>query len=226
MFKSISSAIWIGRQREKEILKMCEGHMDKIVETIAIMRKNVHAACDGRAEEMGSTFNEISAKEREADELKRKIVEELSKGIFHPINRDEIVRLILTADDIATNAKATTRRLKLISLRGIDEKLKSGIKEISDNLLEMANLMRKSFAEVSKKPKEAIKLADQVERIEEKIDDLRMDEIMPEVVRWSNRSRKPGTSMILKDVIDHMENVADRCEDVVDVIRSIAISHA
>lgn len=226
MFKSTSSAVWLGREREKAILELCRQHMEKIVETVNHMGENIHAFCDMDTKKAEGAFKMVFKMEREADEIKRGILDELSKGIFHPINRDEIIRLVLTADDIATNAKATTRRLKLIPPRKLDERLRGRLREFSDILLEIARLLGKSFEALPKEPGKARELADEVERLEEKIDDLRMESMMPEVVAWGDRSGKPGLSLMLKDVIDHMENVADRCEDVADVIRGIAISHA
>lgn len=224
MFKSTSSAVWLGRQKERGVLKQCGEHLDMVVETITGMRKNIHAFCDRDAKAIKASLKEVFDKERGADEVKRRILEELSKGVFHPINRDEIIRLVLTADDIATNAKATTRRLKLIPPEKIDGGLREGLREFSDSLLKMAALLRETFAALLKEPKAAIRLADEVERMEEKIDDFRMERILPKVVAWSDKLEKPGLSSMLKDVVDHMENVADRCEDVADVVRGIAIS--
>jgi len=226
MFKSTSSAVWLGREREKAILELCRQHMAKIVETVNQMGENVHAFCDMDAKRAEDAFKRVFKVEREADDTKRRILDELSKGIFHPINRDEIIRLVLTADDIATNAKATTRRLRLIPPRKLDKRLKGRLREFSDTLLEIAKLLGKSFEALPKEPGEARKLADEVERLEEKIDDFRMESMMPEVVAWGDRSGRSGLSLMLKDVIDHMEDIADRCEDVADVIRGIAISHA
>ena len=226
MFKSTSSTVWLGREREKAILELCRQHMSKIVETVNLMGENVHAFCDMNAKRAEDAFKRVFKVEREADDIKRRILDELSKGIFHPINRDEIIRLVLTADDIATNAKAATRRLRLIPPRKLDKRLKGRLREFSDTLLEIAKLLGKSFEALPKEPREARKLADEVERLEERIDDFRMESMMPEVVAWGDRSGKPGLSMMMKDVIDNMENVADRCEDVADVIRGIAIGHA
>jgi len=73
---------------------------------------------------------------------------------------------------------------------------------------------------------DAIKLANEAEMIEESIDDFRMNQLVPKLIAWINRSKTVGFCVMLKETIDRMENVADRCEDVADVIRSIVISYA
>jgi len=46
-------------------------------------------------------FDAIESVEKEADDIKRKLIAELSSGIFHPIDRETILRLVLSSDDIA-----------------------------------------------------------------------------------------------------------------------------
>ena len=224
--KSTSSLIWLGKQKEKEVFKLCEEHMNKIVATIVGLKKTVYAFCESDATKMNSAFVEVSDREKEADEIKRKVIEKLSKGIFHPINREEIIRLILTADDVATNAKAATRRLKLIPLGKISKGLKAGLKTMSDNLVNMVELVINAMRTMTKNPHDAIELANEVERIEENIDDFRMDQLVPKLTAWTNKSKTVGFSLMLKETIDSMEKVADCCEDVADEIRGMAISHA
>lgn len=224
--KSTSSFIWLGKEREKEVFKLCEEHMNKIVATIVGLKKTVYAFCDSDATKMNSAFAEVSDREKEADEIKRKVIEELSKGIFHPINREEIIRLILTADDVATNAQAATRRLKLIPLGKLEEGLKAGLKTMSDELVNIVERVSNALRTLTKNPHDAIGLANEAETIEENIDDFRMDQLVPKLIATLNRCKTIGFCLMLKETIDRMEDVADRCEDVADVIRGIAISHA
>ncbi len=224
--KSRSSLIWLGKQKEKEVLKLCEEHMNKIVAAIIGLKKTVYAFCESDAPKMNSAFAEVADREKEADEIKRKVIEELSKGIFHPINREEIIRLILTADDVATNAEAATRRLKLIPLGKLNKDLKAGLKTMSDNLVNIVESTSNALRMLIKNPRDAIKPANETEMIEENIDDFRMNQLVPKLVAWVNRSKTVGFCLMLKEAIDRMENVADSCEDVADVIRSIVISYA
>lgn len=224
IFKSKETAFWLGMEKERRISELCKGHFNKVVETVSEMRKNVHAICDIERKKAEETFKRVFEREREADEIKRKIVGELSKGLIHPINREEVMRLVLTADDIATNAKAAVRRLKLISSAKISPTLKKGLKEISDFLLQISELTRSAYFALLHNPQGAIELANEVERIEEKIDDFRIDEILPSMVSWSDKSSSSGHAMMIKDAIDNMEKIADCCEDVVDVIRGIVLS--
>ena len=224
--KSTSSLIWLGKEKEKEVIKLCEEHMNKLVATIVGLKKTVYAFCESDETKMMSAFKEVADREKEADEIKRKVIENLSKGIFHPINREEIIRLILTADDIATNAEATTRRLRLIPIGKVNKDLKEGLKTMSDRLVDIVESVSNALRMLTQNPSDAIKQANEAEIIEESIDEFRMNELVPKLVAWINQSKTTGYCLMLKETIDRMENVADRCEDVADVIRSIVISYA
>lgn len=225
VFRSGSSTVWLGKEKEKRILETCGKHLSEIVKTVAGMRKTVYAFHDLDTKSVKEAFNEVFAREREADGIKRKIIEELSKGIFHPIDREEIVRLILTAEDVADNAKEAARKLSFILPKKISKNLRKGLKDFSDGVHKTAELTSSTFKMLMEKPNEALKLADLVEKAEEKMDDLRAG-LLVSALTFCDRSKSAGTSLMLKEIIDNMENVADRCEDVADVIRGIAISGA
>jgi len=229
VFRSGSSLVWIGREKEKEVLGLCEEHIHKILKTVEEMKNTIYFLCTSDRRKMIRASERTSRSERKADEVKARILEELSKGIFHPINRDEIVRLVLTADDIAENAKAAARKAALIPMGEIkriceDKHLSKDLRILSDNLIEITKSVSDAFSSLLRDPRKTIKLANKVEKIEEDIDNFRAETLLPEVIEWCDKSKKPGTSLLLKEMADNMEEVADRAEDVADVVRGIAIS--
>ena len=218
--------VWIGEAREKKILEICGEHMKKVVDTVTGLKNTLEGFLEKDRKKQGAGFKAVFNAERAADELKRKILEELSVGIFHPIHRDEIIRLTMTADEVAANAKAAARKFGMIDPEKIPPKLGEILKKFADELVSAAEAMQKSFLSLTKDRREAIELSHEVEKYEEMVDDLRADELMPELMKWYKRVKDIGLSLLLKELTDNMENVADFCEDVSDIIRVIAVSHA
>lgn len=218
--------LWIGRGRETEVLKRCDGHMRKVVETVEEMNRAFQAACSlkGR-KEVERAFWEAFKREKEADEVKKEILEELAKKIFQPLNRDEIIRLVMTADDVASNAKAAARKLTFLDPAELPKELRKLLSHFSSRVLEISKTMYKDFLALTQNPSSAIKLSHEVERIEEEIDDFRGEKLIPRLLEWQEANRKVGSSLLLDDIADNLEEVADRCEDVSDLIRYIALSH-
>ena len=217
---------WMGEARERKILDIADEHIKRIVKTVNGMNKAVQAFCNLDAKKRDEGFNEAFKSEREADVIKRNILEELSKGIFHPINRDEIIRLTMTADEIAANAKAAARKLKYVDARKLPMDLRSTMRTYSTAVLEISIKTHEAFITLEKDSKSAIALAYEVEKLEEKIDDLRAEELTPELLKWYKKIKDIGQSLMMKEITENMESIADLCEDVSDIIRSIAISYA
>jgi len=217
---------WMGEAREKKILDICDEHIKRVVKTVAGMNKAVQAFCDINMKKMEEGFKEAFRSERDADVIKRSILEELSKGIFHPINRDEIIRLTMTADEIAANAKAAARKLKYIDVKKLPTDLKATMRTYGTAVLEISIRTHETFVALEKDPKSAIALAQEVEKLEEKIDDLRSEQLTPGLFKWYKKVKDIGQSLLLKEITENMETIADLCEDVSDIIRSIAISYS
>ncbi len=225
-FRSTSSMMWIGREKERKILELCKNHIAKVVKVVAEMHQTFHEFGKLNQKKVEENFKKVFEYEKEADEIKRSILEELSKGLFHPINREEIIRLILTADDIAAHAKAASRKLILIPPKKVNERLREVLKVFADNLLKIAEEVNNAFQTLTENPQQAVQASNKVENLEEKIDDFRVETVIPEFLVWCEESKTISLCLILKEIIDGMENLADKCEDVADVIRDIAISYA
>lgn len=217
--------LWMGEARERKILEICDDHMKKVVETVVGLDKAVQGFCDLNSKKIEEGRKEVFKSERAGDEIKRKVLEELSRGIFHPINREEIVRLAMTADEIAANANAAAKKLRYIDPKKLHKKLREILRDFSKNLVEITNRTYETFIALTKDSKSAVVLSYEVERLEENIDDLRSDKLIPELLPWYRKNKDIGLSILLKEITDNMEDVADFCEDVSDIIRCISISH-
>lgn len=83
---------------------------------------------------------------------------------------------------------------------------------------EAAKLIGDAARKLIEDPRDVLAIA---ERIEEFVDDVRV-ETLREILNICNEV-KISTCLILKEIIDSIENAADKCEDVADIIRSIVL---
>jgi len=222
----VSTWSWIGRRREVHILGKELEHLKAVRETAAEALRVIESLKGGKPGEAAEYYMRVFHSERKADEVKSGILEELGTGLIHPIDREEIVRLVLSADDIAAHVKAGCRRLIIASrlesnlpefILDAFHKLVSITLEAIDRLVESIGLLRKN-------PRDAIRIASQVEELEERADDVRM-EAEEELLRWCNEN-KPGACLSLYRTLESLETSSDKCEDVADIIRSIAVLSA
>ncbi|MCD6114100.1 MAG: DUF47 family protein [Thermoprotei archaeon] len=216
-----STWAWIGRRRQREIIALCLSHINKIIEESQHLKKLLENCFKRNREEAKKEFEKIFNLEREADDIKRNIFMELSKGIFHPIDREDLIRLVLTADDVAAYVKSASRKLMLPSSSKIPEEILKILYEMASKVYESTLLIRDAIMEIYENPKEALEIADKIEALEEEVDEIRVTGLA-KILEWCDKT-EPSACIIAKETIDSIENAEDRCEDVADVIRSIAL---
>ncbi|OYT50709.1 MAG: hypothetical protein B6U76_12265 [Desulfurococcales archaeon ex4484_217_2] len=176
---------WIGRRRQREIIALCLTHINKIIEESQHLKKLLENCFKRNREEAKKEFEKIFNLEREADDIKRNIFMELSKGSKIP---EEILKILY---------------------------------EMASKVYESTLLIRDAIMEIYENPKEALEIADKIEALEEEVDEIRVTGLA-KILEWCNKT-EPSACIIAKETIDSIENAEDRCEDVADVIRSIAL---
>jgi uncharacterized protein Yka (UPF0111/DUF47 family) len=77
--------------------------------------------------------------------------------------------------------------------------------------------------QLDKKVEEALDAADKVERLEEETDDLYRN-ARGQLSELTSDQFTVGQVILLAEFMDAVENIADRCEDVCDQARVIAVS--
>ena len=217
--KSIS---WLGKQKEKRALNLSKEHIDQIVDTAELMKNAITKFCEND-ENIDADSDDVFNKEKQADETKAKILTELSKGNFPPMSREKIMRLVTTADDIADNARAAAMKLSLLKAEEIDKDLKKDLGKLSEYAYESTKLLKIAFDALLEDPESAIEKTEKVEDMEEKIDFFHAENLTPKLIKWADESHKPGSSYVLTEVEDNIEEVADQAENCADAIREIAI---
>lgn len=222
-FKPTYPAIWFGRKRELEVLNLVRVHFEYILSTVLALRDLVYNVCDGDFDKADKVFGVIFQREREADDVKEKILDELSKGPFHPADKGEIMNLILTADDLASNAKSAGR--KFCMARGVDlpNDVKDGLRGVADLTFNITLKLKDTFNMLTEDPRKAVGMAEEVERLEETIDDRRVELILL-ILKWGESYPKMSRWLMIKEAVENMEAIADRAEDTADVIRMISVS--
>jgi predicted phosphate transport protein (TIGR00153 family) len=212
---------WISRRRREDLLKFYVEHVDYVVRVVEESRKVIDELVAGNAELVATYWNSVFELERKADEVKRRILAELASEAFHPIDREEIVRLVLTTDDIAAYAKAWSRRAVLYLPERVPEGIGRAFREMAAKVEEATKYVRRAVEYLPKDPRSVLEIANAIESLEEAVDDIRHD-VFREILKYCERGRV-SRCLLLKEIMDSIENAADRCEDVADVLRGIAL---
>lgn len=217
-----SSLKWLGKQKEKKAVRLCQEHLKKIVETTEALKKAINSFSKNE-EEFEKGLDDVLKREREADEVKDKIIDELSKGNFPPLRRESILRLVTTADDIADNSRAAARKMTFLNPENVNEDILKQLQRLTDYSYRASNLLSEAYKALLEDPSMVSKKAAEVEDIEEEADRFRYETLLPEIVKWADRAENPGTSHIIVEIEDNLEEVVDQAENSADILREIAV---
>lgn len=211
---------WIASRREKEVLRLYDQHINEIIKISRSVNNLLIAFREGDKSSMENEWKTIFELERIADDIKRRIIRELTEEFIHPIDREEIIRLILATDDIATFIKEASRMALLyngIPPPDIAQIYSDMAAKIHDAVL----LIRDAVSYLSVDKKKTLEICDKIERLEEEVDDLRHKGLAG-ILSICSQVGLPNC-LLLKDVLEYLENSADKTEDVADELRSIAV---
>ena len=220
----VSTWSWISKRREESILSMELEHLNHIYEAAKATVSLVQAFKRKSREEVEKYYSKVREEEREADKVKDSIIEHLSTGLFHPIDREELLRVVLAADDIAAYLKSASRRILLVCRLECD--IPTGLLDPLEKIAELARDSVETIIEAVKQvrsdPRKTIQLAKMVEKMEEEADDIRSS-TEERILEWCNEKSAPGTCTALYNSLTSLEMSTDKCEDTADLLRSIAI---
>jgi len=218
----LSTWSWISRRRHREVMLLYIDHVNKVIEVIEHAKNIVEAYHRKDLASIEKEWQNVFRLEEEADNIKRRILQDLSQGIFHPIDREDVIRLVFTTDDIAAYAKAWSRRITFININEkIPENIMKAFMTMASMVYEATKLIGDAARKLIEDPRDVLAIAERIERIEESVDDVRA-EALREILNICNEI-KISTCLILKEIIDSIENAADKCEDVADILRSIVL---
>ncbi len=213
---------WLSKRREHEVITRCIKHMEIIEKEVRSFLQELHAMEQLDIENVKRHYETVFQTERDADKIKQDIIDDLSKGMIHPISREELIRLILTSDDVANSIKAAARRLTLIRPPYIPQDVTRLFIEMTEKIDQQITILKEAVTQLGSNPSKSIEKAEKVERLEEEIDDIRITAEL-KVLEMCNKTRT-SLCLITYTILDLIEAASDRAEDVGDVIRSIALS--
>ncbi len=159
----------------------------------------------------------------EADEIRRRILEELSKDHVEPQLRDDIARLLRMIDKMSEWIKEALRYLDIVPYLEMPQGIKENIEKLAGLNLEAVRTIREAVEMlVEGKYREVYELCAKVEKIEEEADEV-MHSGRKNLLKYGNKLENPALVIMIRDFLKALENSVDYSEDVADMLRVIVV---
>ncbi len=213
---------WFAPKRGEDVLVMVEKHLELTQNAVLSLHKMVESAVECDRDACKKAFLDVSSLEMEADELRRKMVEELTKGEMFPEERDDLMELVRAVDWIADWSKEAGRILNSIPFEMAPDEIKTATLNMVRADVDCVRVLSEAIKVLPNNPSEALSLADRVEMLEETVDDLYMEARM-QFATLQFPDFTTGSLILLNEFFDAVETIADWCENTADIVRAIAV---
>ena len=201
---------------------MADREITLAIDTVTELEKAMTAA--EKKDDVGArrAIDRLFVVETEIDELRRAVFEELTRGSLPPKDREDIMHLVKRLDTMADYVKDSGRGLKLLLEAQIPGDVWAELLAIVRDLVEEAGFLRKSIEKLGGSPAEVRALAKKVDDVETRVDEryLRVKGLLLK----HGRDMDAGTLLVLNDLLQSLEEVADSCDDTADYVRILTVT--
>jgi predicted phosphate transport protein (TIGR00153 family) len=132
------------------------------------------------------------------------------------------MHLVKRLDQMADHVKDASRAVILLLETVVPKDMWKQLSETARELVVCATTLRKAIEQLGVDPEKAMELAKQIDQIEGKVDEYYLSS-KGMLLKYSKQI-DVATIMLLKDLIEEMEHVADACDDTADYVRILTVS--
>jgi predicted phosphate transport protein (TIGR00153 family) len=209
---------WIGMEKERNVLEITKKHTEKIIETVDKLENAFAAYVKGDFAAKDAASREVITAERQADLIRRDLLDQLSEGVLLPPDREDLIHFVKRMDSIADHANAAARLFGFL-----DKSLPNGIPtklyEFVKTALLAVNRLGDAIDAMTKNKKNVLAICTEVELLEEQGDEQKKE--LTGILLKSNLDA--GTLILVHDLIEAIEETCDRAEDSADLVRIFAV---
>ena len=201
---------------------MLETHLELTKNSVGDLYRMVEAASMGEIPQSKAFYKSLSEMENKADELRRELIDELTRSELFPEERDDLMELVRAVDWVADWSKEAGRILSIIPFEKAPEEMKEVALNMCREDMNCVTVLAESVRALPEDPLKALSLADKVEMLEENIDEL-YSIARKHLAALENMSFNIGSLILLNEFLDALETVADWCENTADIVRAVAL---
>jgi hypothetical protein len=160
---------------------------------------------------------ELSLKEKEADEVRRILIDELNRTFVTPFDREDIFSLSRSIDDVVDYADTTVMEMVILKVKS------------TPYMLRMASLLKDAAYEIwhavqrlPKHPKVAIDHAQRAKALENRVEAV-YREAVADLFSGPEDLHHVVEMLKMREVYRHLSNAADRGDEAANTIADIVV---
>ena len=163
------------------------------------------------------TAEKLGETEKEADEIRRILIDELNRTFVTPIDREDIFALSRAVDDMLDYANSTADEMDILNVRPTEHMLR-----IASLLRDAAYEIHLAMQRLQRNPNVAIDHAQRAKALENRVETVYREALAalfkgPEDVKHVVKMLKK------REVYRHLSNAADRGDEAANIISDVVV---
>jgi predicted phosphate transport protein (TIGR00153 family) len=207
---------------KRRAVNVCRDHLRRVMDISRKISQMVDSFVKGDRNSARELLADIKKLEEDVDAARREVSRELAEIGAILISREDFLRFTSLTSEIADFCEGIAFRLLEIMEREwkVPTDIKEDVANLSDAVFETVSKLRETIMTLNYGASKALEKAREVEAAERIVDDL-YRELEVKIVN-SNMSIPP--MLLLRDVVQLLEDAADKAEDASDAARILAFT--
>ncbi|MBI4675474.1 MAG: DUF47 family protein [Chloroflexi bacterium] len=198
------------RSRSSNFLQLLAQQADKTREGLEMLEQFFKTPTEGDA-------RRVEQIEKEADELRRILIDDLNRAFVTPIDREDLFALSRTIDDVLDYAYTTVDEVQLFQMQPTELMQKMVV-----TLREAAEELHLGVLQLRERPQVALQHAMRAKKLENRAEGL-YREALAELFQQPKTLDDIMVMLKHREVYRHLSNAADRGDEAANIISDIVV---
>lgn len=184
-----------------------------LIQQAQVIRDAVEALCTYCQSPTQENGDFVKVKEKEADDVRHELVEDINRTFITPIDRDDLFRLSTSVDDLADYAWTTVKELRIYDIQpdGHLLEMSKTLLEMADGLLVCMQKLERDHAGVAAEATRVKKLENVLNvQYHESIADLFNSDDFKKILKY-------------REIYNHMNHASDKGDCSADILLDIVV---
>jgi predicted phosphate transport protein (TIGR00153 family) len=201
------------KRKEDKFQKLIEQQATHAFEGVSLLVKYLETTNSEIADE-------LSLKEKEADEVRRILIDELNKTFITPFDREDIFSLSRSIDDVVDYADTTVMEMVVLNVRPTPymQRMASLLKDAAYEILQ-------GVLRLPKHPNVSIDHAQRAKALENRVEAV-YREAVADLFSGPDDIHHVVEMLKMREVYRHLSNAADRGDEAANIISDIVVKKA
>jgi predicted phosphate transport protein (TIGR00153 family) len=210
------------RKEQETTTILAQKQITKAIATVTELKDIMVAFSEGKSSEAEEHIEKLFENEVEIDDIRRTILYELTKQKLPSKYRQNVIHIIKCLDVLADHVKDSARNVKVLLGTKIPKEILDVNVRIVDALVQAAVFLSTAIEMIGVNPPQSLEFSKKVDAQEHIVDEEYL-KVKALFLKYSDKVDM-ATLLVLKDLLECLEKIADTCADTADYIRVLRMT--